>query len=49
MTATNADIQEALSYSHHVEEQPGGALDPVCRKLYTMHPFPFEDWISTLK
>ena len=48
MTATNADIQEALSYSHHVEEQPGGALDPACRKLYTMHPFPFEDWISTL-
>lgn len=41
---TNEEIYRALAYSHPSGNHQGGALDPACRKLDTMCPFPFEDW-----
>ena len=48
MRTTNEEVYTALLYAHPVEEHPGGALDPKCRKLWTMHPFPFDDWAMFL-
>ena len=44
MRTTNEEVHTGLAYSHPVEDFPGSALDPKCRKLWTMHPFPFDDW-----
>ena len=42
---TNEEVFDALVNATRIDDN----LDPKCRKLDTMHPFPFEDWISTLK
>lgn len=41
---TNEEVFDALVNAARID----GNLDPKCRKLDTMCPFPFEDWISTL-
>ena len=48
MTTTNEEVHIGLLYAHPVDDFPGSALDPKCRKLWTMHPFPFEDWAMFL-
>ena len=42
---TNEEVFDALVNATRIDDN----LDPKCRKLDTMCPFPFEDWISTLK
>lgn len=48
MRTTNEEVHTGLAYAHPVGDFPGSALDPKCRKLWTMHPFPFEDWAMFL-
>lgn len=48
LRTTNEEVYTGLMYAHPVAEFPGSALDPKCRKLYTMHPFPFDDWAMFL-
>ena len=48
MRTTNEEVHTGLVYAHPVNDFPGSALDPKCRKLWTMHPFPFDDWTMFL-
>ena len=45
---TNEKVYNALLYAHPAGNHQGGPLDPICRKLDTMHPFPFDDWAMFL-
>ena len=45
---TNEKVYNALMYAHPAGNHQGGPLDPICRKLDTMHPFPFDDWAMFL-
>ena len=44
MKTTNEEVHTGLLHAHPTCDFPGSALDPKCRKLWTMHPFPFDDW-----
>jgi hypothetical protein len=48
MKTANEEVHTGLLYAHPVADFPGSALDPKCRKLRTMHPFPFDDWATFL-